>query len=863
MSRDAPSLPPKDPPLPSTSSPSSSSSSPSHSPQQGSSRWGRWGKVAFDKSIKVSDWAAGYANAGSAKFGAERFFPKSNDFQEELDKCERILRAFTVEGVAAEVKETEVPDGKGSFMKKKRKVLKKIPPSLILRAKGILIYTAMRSGIAPLGGAGGVGLMLARLPDGSWSAPSAITPNNLALGLLLGVDIFDAVLLVNTDRAMESFKSHKVTIGAETAVAAGPFGAGASAEVGVKDRSPVFSYVRSRGLYAGAEAMAQVFLHRFDENERIYYWPGITARDILEGRVRIPPNVGPLHRALRDAETGVAQGDSLEKTIYETVKVPPSLAMKRLASTDSDDLLEDGEKLKLPPTPEELEAMERAGIPDEDDLEIERRELQEKLEAQERERQEIRALPPPPRHPYVVKYWNLHPAPGSRRLAPASSSGSETFAPSPLKHVTFSQVDPAEVELPPSPDLPAQREEEQQEQRLREGAKGVDQEGDEGVDEGELEQVDMHRETSDEVVGVPAIQELELSSLRAEEVSQHGPESRSLDQASQSPMGRSPIRPSRPPRARPVSAVASGCSSPGTPRAKVVLLLDYDETITREDTLSLISPPPKEEGGGKPFSHYSELYVEELTKLKERFGERESWEREMEYMRELDEEVEWKVTKQIEEGGLFKGERLEDLLERSSKVEFREGWEEFDDWILKREEEEEEEGKVEIETEIISIGWSARFIRESIERGRKRRERSSPSQVPRRIFSNEVEMKPDPLGQDVGTGRLETKRKGMRTGLDKLERLNQIVKDRDGLTTIYVGDSRTDLACLLQADYGVLLGDPERTRPIREALVRFGGSERLIELQDVLAGKARKEGGNLLVLSHWNQVLRLVQTLAE
>lgn len=53
-------------------------------------------------------------------------------------------------------------DGK----KKARKVLRKIPPSVIASAKGIVIFTAMRTGIAPFGGAGGSGVVLARLPDG-------------------------------------------------------------------------------------------------------------------------------------------------------------------------------------------------------------------------------------------------------------------------------------------------------------------------------------------------------------------------------------------------------------------------------------------------------------------------------------------------------------------------------------------------------------------------------------------------------------------------------------------------------------------------------------------------------------------------
>lgn len=72
-----------------------------------------------------------------------------------------------VEGIVQEQKvETADPDGK---KKTKTKVLRKIPPEVIGQAKGLAIFTSMRSGIAPFGGAGGAGVVVAKLPDGSES----------------------------------------------------------------------------------------------------------------------------------------------------------------------------------------------------------------------------------------------------------------------------------------------------------------------------------------------------------------------------------------------------------------------------------------------------------------------------------------------------------------------------------------------------------------------------------------------------------------------------------------------------------------------------------------------------------------------
>lgn len=78
----------------------------------------------------------------STEVGAERFWPSSNDMLLEIEKCERILRAFTVEGIPSkpEKEEEELSwhkDKKVNFMQKKRKVLRKIPSKVIKEAAGI------------------------------------------------------------------------------------------------------------------------------------------------------------------------------------------------------------------------------------------------------------------------------------------------------------------------------------------------------------------------------------------------------------------------------------------------------------------------------------------------------------------------------------------------------------------------------------------------------------------------------------------------------------------------------------------------------------------------------------------------------
>lgn len=107
----------------------------------------------------------------------------------------------------------------------------------------------------------------------AWSPPSYISPNNFSAGLMLGIDVYNAILVLRTDEAVKGFRTHNLTLGSELGIAAGPLGgAGVSGEMGLKSphKAPIFSYVQSRGFYAGISLVGQAFLDRFDENERVY-----------------------------------------------------------------------------------------------------------------------------------------------------------------------------------------------------------------------------------------------------------------------------------------------------------------------------------------------------------------------------------------------------------------------------------------------------------------------------------------------------------------------------------------------------------------------------------------------------------------
>ncbi|KAJ1423544.1 Ysc84 actin-binding domain-containing protein, partial [Ochromonadaceae sp. CCMP2298] len=146
----------------------------------------------------------------------------------------------------------------------------------------------------------GTGLVMARLADGGWSAPSAIGTLGLSWGAIIGLDVTDYVLILNTDEAVEAFSgAGQITIGVGMEVAVGPVGRSGSADYHISDTgaAPAFSYSQSRGLFAGLSLDGSVILARNDVNHR-FYGRVVTPADLLSGRVAPPRNAAPLYDAL-------------------------------------------------------------------------------------------------------------------------------------------------------------------------------------------------------------------------------------------------------------------------------------------------------------------------------------------------------------------------------------------------------------------------------------------------------------------------------------------------------------------------------------------------------------------------------------
>ncbi|KAI9913407.1 hypothetical protein PsorP6_005815 [Peronosclerospora sorghi] len=221
--------------------------------------------------------------------GPQRFFnsPYSFTLREEIRKATYSVKNFTFEGV---VKDQSIP----------------IP--LLTQARGIAVrnpdtstfLTVIKVGFM-FTGRMGTGLVIARLTDGRWSAPSAIGTAGVGWGPQIGGEITDFVIILNTQRAVEAFcASRQVHLGAELGISAGPVGrvaSGAFEASASLDLAPCYSYSHSKGLYAGFSLEGSIILSRPDIN-RAFYGKAVSAPDLLGGVEPPPVAAAPLYDAI-------------------------------------------------------------------------------------------------------------------------------------------------------------------------------------------------------------------------------------------------------------------------------------------------------------------------------------------------------------------------------------------------------------------------------------------------------------------------------------------------------------------------------------------------------------------------------------
>lgn len=179
--------------------------------------------------------------------------------------------------------------------------LNSVPKAVLQHARGLAVFQVIKAGFV-FSGKAGSGLVIARLPDGSWSAPSCIATGGLGWGLQIGADITDFVIVLNSEDSVKAFSmGGNMTIGGNISATAGPIGTGGAVQASLAHPAPMFSYSKSKGLFAGLSLEGTVLVERKDAN-RDFYGSPVPARDILSGRVPPPEVASRLYEVIEAAE---------------------------------------------------------------------------------------------------------------------------------------------------------------------------------------------------------------------------------------------------------------------------------------------------------------------------------------------------------------------------------------------------------------------------------------------------------------------------------------------------------------------------------------------------------------------------------
>jgi lipid-binding SYLF domain-containing protein len=164
-----------------------------------------------------------------------------------------------------------------------------IPEKLLAEAQAIAVVPNVVKVGFVVGGRRGRGLIAVRGSDGTWTNPSFITLTGGSVGFQAGVQSADIVLVFRSAKGVDSIVNGKFTLGGDASVAAGPVGRSAQASTDEQLKAEIYSYSRSRGLFAGAALDGTAITIDNGANQAVY-GEGVTPRRIFEGGVSNVPN---------------------------------------------------------------------------------------------------------------------------------------------------------------------------------------------------------------------------------------------------------------------------------------------------------------------------------------------------------------------------------------------------------------------------------------------------------------------------------------------------------------------------------------------------------------------------------------------
>lgn len=128
-----------------------------------------------------------------------------------------------------------------------------IPYALLEKAEAVVIIPKLKKGGLVVGGKFGRGIAMVKSKEGQWSDPTFLKITGGSLGFQVGYTSSDLFLIFKHAKTLRRLTTGKgkFTLGGDVAVAAGPHGRTASANTDLDFQAEIYSYSKSRGIFAG------------------------------------------------------------------------------------------------------------------------------------------------------------------------------------------------------------------------------------------------------------------------------------------------------------------------------------------------------------------------------------------------------------------------------------------------------------------------------------------------------------------------------------------------------------------------------------------------------------------------------------
>jgi lipid-binding SYLF domain-containing protein len=219
-------------------------------------------------------------------------------------------------GFGSDVREEARVKDTGQVMKEILNIPDNIPQDLLDKAECVVILPSVKKGAFGVGGSYGRGVMVCRSGahyGGPWGAPALYALEGVSIGLQLGGQATDFVLLVMNPKGASSLLSSKVKLGADASAAAGPKGRTAEGATDIVMDAEILSYSRNKGLFAGISLEGSTLRSDGSANEKLYGRKLSAKEIIVERKVGVPACARELVSLLnRKSPTDKSDPKSLE-----------------------------------------------------------------------------------------------------------------------------------------------------------------------------------------------------------------------------------------------------------------------------------------------------------------------------------------------------------------------------------------------------------------------------------------------------------------------------------------------------------------------------------------------------------------------